>query len=270
MTTRPPLGARPSSPYSPQLAASLATIAKSPARYLPPRPPEPIVRHRDPIEPLPANQQPAVERYPVRHTAVLAPPAATLWKPITALERARLWATAVTMERKTKAKGSRVGCFYPSGLQVLNALLFRFANSQSGRCDPSYTALQTATGLCRQTIADAINRLAQSGIVNVTRRWLRLRDPGTGQIVARQISNAYSFAAATKRLFALPAPLRAWRQIPSRSARDPHGNLARILKMSLLRRQEPKSPVHPPLAFDPRNPPDAEDSHSTIDHSASG
>ena len=70
----------------------------------------------------------------------------------------------------TESKGSRIGCFGASGLLVLNALLFGFANTNSGRCDPSYSTLQVATGLCRSTIAITINRLATSGIITVTRR----------------------------------------------------------------------------------------------------
>lgn len=264
MTTRPHLGDNPS--YAPSqpvrasaaLIASLSRLGMAPS-IIPVRP-APLVTddNGDIVEPppLPADQQAAVARYPVRHTAVLVNRNATPFRAVSALDRARLWSTAVDMEAKTKSKGAAAGCFGASGLLVLNALLFRFANTESGRCDPSYSALQAVTGFCRQTIADAINRLAASGIVNVTRRWLRFRDPASGQMTARQITNAYSFAEASRRLFAIPSPLRARGPIPRRGANDPSGNLARILKMSLFGRQELKQPAKTVPNFDPRNPPD--------------
>jgi len=278
MTTRLHLGDRLSSAPAQTVRASAALIAslsrlETAPPILAPRP-APLVTddNGDIIEPppLPADQQAAVARYPVRHTAVLVNRNATPFRAVSALDRARLWSTAVDMEAKTKSKGAPAGCFGASGLLVLNALLFRFANSESGRCDPSYSALQEATGFCRQTIADAINRLATSGIISVTRRWLRFRDPASGQMTARQITNAYSFAEATRRLFAIPSPLRTCGPIPQRGANDPFGNLARILKMSLFGRQELKQPAKTTLHFDPRNPPDAPDDPPTPTGTASG
>jgi hypothetical protein len=84
--------------------------------------------------------------------------------------RARLVFQAEAYERRTKAKGSRGGSLMPSGIQVLRAIAFVFLNLPRGAAWPSYDALQRATGLCRQTIADAIRRLEAAGFLLVTRR----------------------------------------------------------------------------------------------------
>ena len=44
-----------------------------------------------------------------------------------------------------------------------------------------------------QTVVSALDRLAGIGLVSVTRRWLRVRDPASGMMVSRQITNAYHF-----------------------------------------------------------------------------
>jgi hypothetical protein len=121
------------------------------------------------------------------------------WRVLDRNQRAKLWTIAQGMERLTKAKGHRNGCLGAVGLTILNCLLFRFLNSQSGRCDPSYDALQKMTGLCRQSIANGIDRLEASGLLTVTRRMMRCKERVVSAItgnahdivVTRQISNAY-------------------------------------------------------------------------------
>lgn len=84
--------------------------------------------------------------------------------------RARLVFQAEAYERRTKAKGQRGGDLQPSGIQLLRCIAFRFLNLARGAAWPSYDALQAATGLCRQTIADAIKRLEAAGFMHVERR----------------------------------------------------------------------------------------------------
>jgi len=55
-------------------------------------------------------------------------------------------------------------------MQLLRCIAFRFLNLAKGCAWPSYDALQAATGLCRQTIADAIKRLEAAGFMFVERR----------------------------------------------------------------------------------------------------
>ena len=113
--------------------------------------------------------------------------------------RARLVWHAEQLERRTKLPGRRNGVLGYTSLAVLRALLFVFMNRQTGVTVPSYTALQCATGLCRQSIATALARLEAVGLVRVTRRLVRERrarvSPITGEtelvLETRQTSNAY-------------------------------------------------------------------------------
>jgi hypothetical protein len=283
MTTRPHLGEQLRFAPLPKVRASASLLAslRNPTRYVPPSVPTAALVTTDngeivDIDPPHLHdiaEQPRVARYPVRHNALLVGLHTCPYRPIAGLERAKLWTTAVGIERSTKSKGSRVGCLHPSGLQVFNALLFRFANTISGRCDPSYTALQEATGLCRDSISKSLKRLARCGLITITRRWLRVRDPASGQMVARQITNAYAFAEPSKRFFAVPSPERSCRPIPRRTADDRQGILGivgRILGASLLGRQKLKQPAKTISSFGQQRPLDATDTESCGTNGSSG
>lgn len=109
-------------------------------------------------------------------------------RPIDRNQAARILYLAERLEVATKAKGCRNGCLGATGLAVLRALLLRFQNRATGICCPSYAALQRATGLCRQAVADALDRLAGAGIVQWTRRIVR------DAMGCRQASNVYRMA----------------------------------------------------------------------------
>ena len=149
MTTRPTLAERSSMAARDPERARRLLAGLGVARFaLPEAPPALITdEHGDIIDitplPAPVCEQPAVERYPVRHNAVLVNRYPTRFTPISDADKARLWTTATAMNAKTKTKGSRGGCFGAAGLLVLNRLLFRFANSATGRCDPALATLQT-------------------------------------------------------------------------------------------------------------------------------
>ena len=74
-------------------------------------------------------------------------------------ERARILYLAEQLERRTKPAGGRNGVLGYVWLAVLKALLFRFHRGRDGMCCPSYTVLQAATGLCKQSVANALKRL---------------------------------------------------------------------------------------------------------------
>ena len=273
MTTRPALGERSSFAHarpSPELIAHLRANPHPTRHHLPEPPPALVTdEHGDVIDivplPMPAREEQPVERYPVRHTAVLVNRNATTYRPLPGDEKARLWQTAGTIEAKTKSKGSRVGCLGDSALRIFNTLLFKFANSTSGRCDPSYAAIQRETGKCVDTIAKSLNKLAACGLLTVTRRWLRFWDPQLGRWVARQITNAYTFAAADRRLFPVPSPARVCGPIPRHDPEAPYrGPLARVLAMALLSGKELKHNAKPRSDLDPRNPPDGDDAPSPL------
>lgn len=135
--------------------------------------------------------------------------------------RARLIHQAETMERATKAWGRRNGIVSRIALDVLRALLLKFHNPESGLCCPSIETLAKATGLCRASIINALQRLEALGVLVVTRRLVRVRD-GSGVSMCRQGSNLYSFRELP-RLTTLP-------KLPK--AKQRRGFLARVYGMS--------------------------------------
>src|SRR3954462_11923652 len=75
--------------------------------------------------------------------------------PISRDQRVRILRRAEAIERATKVRGKQAGALGQSGLRVLRCLLFDFANTATGRCDPGYRAICRATGFCRETVAGA-------------------------------------------------------------------------------------------------------------------
>lgn len=140
------------------------------------------------------------ERNRYRAGGVFVDPTAVA-TPMDRNQRAKLLYTAEQLERRSKAPGKRNGLLGQSGLQVLRALLLRFANSRTGSCFPSLLKIQAATRLCRQTIVAALARLERCGIIRIVRRLIRTMiervSPITGELQRYvgvvQTSNAYSF-----------------------------------------------------------------------------
>src|SRR5688572_32007163 len=79
--------------------------------------------------------------------------------------RARLLFQAEALDRRTHQPGQHGGCLKRTGLAVLRALLFTFANVVTGRCDPGYDTLARAAGVARSTVAVALGRLEKAGIL---------------------------------------------------------------------------------------------------------
>lgn len=107
--------------------------------------------------------------------------------------KVRLLHKVECLERKTKVVGRRNGAVTQPGLLVYKALLLKFHNLKDGRCCPTYSTLQKATGLCRQSIARAIAILERLGLLFITRRLVRGVDV-FGNITVRQGSNLYGFS----------------------------------------------------------------------------
>lgn len=103
----------------------------------------------------------------------------------------RIYHKAIAWNRRGKLPGCHGGLIGSHVLLVLHALIFDFLNHKTGRLDPSYSALQRATRLCRQTIATALARLKELGIINWMRRCIEDHDE-TGRFVLRQETNAYA------------------------------------------------------------------------------
>jgi len=128
---------------------------------------------------------------------VMSPEA--LSTPLDGNQRAKILHAAEVMERKTKGKGQRNGILGVPAMMVLRALLMRFHNRKSGLCFPSYDAIQEVTGLCRQSIAVALQRLESAGVLKITRRLIRVAG-ALGGAICQQCSNLYAFAEPTKQL----------------------------------------------------------------------
>jgi Helix-turn-helix domain len=248
MTTRPSLGERLSYACTPEpLAAQAPLGARASRTTLAERDPARARRLTQGLRPL--------ESYPEAMAVIAAPPPATVladppptaaprtargfrgnsifhrhgafdWRILDRNQRAKLWSVAQSMERITKQKGDRNGCLGAIGLSVLNCLLFRFLNAGSGRCDPSYDTLQKLTGLCRQSISTAIDRLEAAGLVAVTRRIMRFKQRVTcaltGRhhdiVVVRQISNAYVLTDPARLAIPNRAAAKPSRAFPKRWA----------------------------------------------------
>jgi biotin operon repressor len=98
--------------------------------------------------------------------------------------KARSW------NAKKEAAGRYGGTLGSSCMRVLECLAFDFQNYRNGRLDPSYEGIAAKTGLSRSTVATALARLKQLGIIYWQRRsdhhWL-----ADGIFQLRQITNAY-------------------------------------------------------------------------------
>jgi hypothetical protein len=108
----------------------------------------------------------------------------------------RLWHRARDFDRGTHQPGRHGGAVGPTALAVLHALIFDFLNHRTGRLDPSYTAIAHKAGVCVRTVATALARLRELGILNWVRRsaesW---RD---GRFVLEQETNAYAVLPDTQ------------------------------------------------------------------------
>ena len=127
-------------------------------------------------------------------------------------QRARVLFLAEALERKSKMPGKRNGHLGQIGLQVLRCLAFTFLSMKTGALYPSYDAIQLATGLCRQSVANALARLETCGIVRICRRVVRDR-----RGVPVQTSSLYSLHEPGCWVDRLPLPKPGARtRFPSR------------------------------------------------------
>ena len=102
----------------------------------------------------------------------------------------KLWHRARDFDRGTHQPGHHGGAVGHTGLAVLHALIFDFLNFRTGRLDPSYAAIATKAGVCVRTVASALQRLRELGILNWVRRCAeRWAD---GRVVLEQETNAYA------------------------------------------------------------------------------
>jgi hypothetical protein len=108
----------------------------------------------------------------------------------------RLWHRARDFDRGTHQPGHHGGALGHTALAVLHALVFDFLNHRTGRLDPSYAAIAAKAGVCVRTVATALQRLRELGILAWVRRCAESwRD---GRFVLEQESNAYGLLPETQ------------------------------------------------------------------------
>jgi hypothetical protein len=110
---------------------------------------------------------------------------------------ARIYRKAVKWNGSGKLAGRHGGLIGSHVLLVLHALIFDFLNHATGRLDPSYSAIQRRTRLCRQTVAKALARLKALGVLNWEKRAVPDADE-RGGFILRQITNAYAILPPTQ------------------------------------------------------------------------
>jgi hypothetical protein len=109
----------------------------------------------------------------------------------------RIYHKATKWNARSKRAGSHGGVIGSHVLLVLHTLIFEFLNYATGRLDPSYEGIQKKTRLCRQTVAKALAKLRDLGIINWIQRCRRDHDED-GRFALRQITNAYAILPATQ------------------------------------------------------------------------
>jgi hypothetical protein len=89
----------------------------------------------------------------------------------------------------------RRGNITRAAIDVLRALLYRFANLKDGRVIPSYATLAAGAGCCERTVGRCIADLEEVGLVGWVHRIRRVRELVGGVLVRRVVrtSNSYSF-----------------------------------------------------------------------------
>jgi hypothetical protein len=89
--------------------------------------------------------------------------------------KCRVMMVARALSRRQE-KGKAYGQITAKALAVLQALLWRFHNTASGKCFPSYEALADAAGCARSTVYEAIRALEQVGVLSWVNRIKRVRE----------------------------------------------------------------------------------------------
>jgi hypothetical protein len=148
-----------------------------------------------PAVPLPilALEAPPRAPWPVWSDSTAAP---IRFQPMPKKAAVRLWHRARDFDRGTHEPGKHGGAVGPTALQVLHALIFDFLNHRTGRLDPSYAAIAHKAGVCVRTVATALARLKELGILHWVRRCAESwRD---GRFVLEQETNAYAVLPDTQ------------------------------------------------------------------------
>ena len=189
--------------------------------------------------PIPALDAPTKAPWPVWAGSVAL---SVRFAPLAKKAAIKLWHRARGFDRNTHEPGRHGGAVGHAALQVLHALIFDFLNFRSGRLDPSYAAIAAKAGVCVRTVATALKRLRELGILT----WLRrcAESWQDGRFVLEQETNAYAVLPETQwRGYRPPpeAPTAPWGATPPTPSAlvqaalegDPAGNALTPLERAL-------------------------------------
>jgi hypothetical protein len=142
--------------------------------------------------PIPTLEAPTKAPWPVWSGSTTQPVRFTAMAKKAAV---RLWHRARDFDRGTHEPGRHGGAVGHAGLAVLHALIFDFLNHRTGRLDPSYAAIAAKAGVCVRTVASALARLRDLGILAWVRRCAESWQDG--RFVLEQETNAYAVLPET-------------------------------------------------------------------------
>jgi hypothetical protein len=105
--------------------------------------------------------------------------------------KVRIMAYARGHNAKHKRAGQPHGPITRAFLDVLEALLWGFHNSHTGKCFPSYDAIAAKARCCRDTVHRAIQVLESADVLTWAHRFDKIKRGHKWQII--RTSNAYAF-----------------------------------------------------------------------------
>jgi hypothetical protein len=177
---------------------------------------------------LPTLPIPQAPPWPVWAGSVANP---VRFAPLAKKAAVRLWHRARDFDRGTHEPGHHGGAIGLTGLAVLHALIFDFLNHRTGRLDPSYAAIAAKAGVCVRTVATALARLRELGILNWVRRCAESWKDG--RFVLEQETNAYGLL-----------PESQWQGYrPPPEAQEPEWGRAPIMPSALVQAALESDPV---------------------------
>ena len=142
--------------------------------------------------PIPALEAPGAP-WPVWAGSIAKP---VRFAPMAKKAAVKLWHRARGFDRGTHQPGRHGGAVGHAALQVLHSLIFDFLNHRTGRLDPSYAAIAAKAGVCVRTVASALQRLRELGILDWVRRCAETWR--NGRFVLEQENNAYGLQPETQ------------------------------------------------------------------------
>jgi hypothetical protein len=116
--------------------------------------------------------------------------------PMTYAAKEHAYELAEDHELATERPGYPNGALGWIGLKVFASLLWDFHSGKRGECYPSIRAIMRKTGLCRQSVAAALKRLARHGYITRFRRMVWRIIDGIRRAV--QASNCYLLHAPVR------------------------------------------------------------------------